>query len=37
LWIECYGLFKTMGKGDVVVKPDGKEFEVFSMADKDVL
>jgi len=26
-----------LGKGDVVVKPDGKEFEVFSMADKDVL
>ena len=28
----AYGLFGTMGKGVIVVKPDGKEFEVFDFA-----
>lgn len=29
----AYGLFKTLGKGDVVVTPDGKEVDVFAMAE----
>jgi len=29
----AYGLFKTMGKGDVVITPDGKEVDVFAFAE----
>lgn len=30
----AYGLFGTLGKGDVVVTEAGKEIQVFSMATK---
>lgn len=29
----AYGLFGTMGKGRTVIKPDGKEVEVFDFAE----
>ncbi len=32
----AFGLFGTMGRGDVVIFPDGKKAEVFRMAEKDM-
>lgn len=31
----AYGLFGNLGKGRVVVTPEGKEIEVFDFADKE--
>lgn len=30
----AYGLLGTLGKGDIVKLPDGKEVEVFKMAER---
>ncbi|OQA48395.1 MAG: hypothetical protein BWY46_01402 [Firmicutes bacterium ADurb.Bin300] len=32
----AFGLFGTLGKGDIVVTGEGKEIEVFSMADTKI-
>ncbi|CBZ04170.1 hypothetical protein EXN25_05840 [Clostridium botulinum] len=32
-----YGLFGNLGKGRIVITPEGKEIEVFDFADKEVL
>lgn len=32
----AFGLFGTMGRGDVVIFPNGKRAEVFRMAEKDM-
>lgn len=31
----AYGLFGTLGKGDIVVMPDGRRRMVFAMAEAD--
>lgn len=31
----AYGLLGTLGKGDIVKLPDGKEVEVFKMAEAE--